>query len=209
MTSRRIRALGVVCAAIGLTLGMTRQVEAAPITIDGGIRFGGAISANTNFGTANAIDIVGNVASILCFSGWAPCTGDYASLNGVSPGVATYNDFAFNPLPAGGIAPLWTFTIGAMTYSFDLTRVTSFTRTPDGLGGYRGISIFGSGVARITGFTDTVADWSFSADRSRNTFAFSSTTDAGGVAVPEPGSMWLFGSGLVGLVAARRRLTRK
>ncbi|HVF34348.1 MAG TPA: hypothetical protein VND91_03385 [Candidatus Saccharimonadia bacterium] len=172
--SLRTPTLPAACATAFLALGAL-PAEAQQ-RIDGGIGFAGAINPATDLATTNSIDIIDNVADSLCFAllSGEGCTGVYAVLNDNNV-RANYNDFTFNPLPAGGVVPLWTFTRGGVTYSFDLTAITAFTRAPDGLGGIGGIALFGTGTARITGFQPTPATWSFSVDRATQTYRFSSS----------------------------------
>ena len=65
------------------------------------------------------------------------------------------------------------------------------------------LSLSGSGILSGTGFDATNATWVFSAT-SLNNYNMG-VTAAGIAAVPVPAAIWLFGSGLIGLIGVARR----
>ena len=65
------------------------------------------------------------------------------------------------------------------------------------------LNLSGTGVLSGNGFDATEATWTFSAE---STTSYSMTATAAGIpAVPVPAAIWLFGSGLIGLIGVARR----
>ncbi|MEO7675607.1 MAG: VPDSG-CTERM sorting domain-containing protein, partial [Verrucomicrobiota bacterium] len=129
-------------------------------------------------------------------------SGDYTGTSGAS---VTVNPFIWNPPGASTpITPLWTFTTGGKTYSFDLSVLHVDFAAPTGL------FLSGIGTAHLTGIgvekMDTTGSWNFSAQTmGSSTFTFSSTTEVP-ISVPDGGStMILLGSGLGGIFFLRSR----
>ena len=196
------RLLGAVCVSItALFLMSTNNVSAA--FINGDIAFGTAIGAfwtpadnllNTGTATtANADGIVFNDgidASPIDEGVVTSAFGDYAGTLGT---FVDFNDFVFDPLATG--TQLWTFTSGG-THSFSMSTINIISQTANS------ISLEGAGIASIDGFDDTGGDFSLTLNQNGQAFSFSSSA---AVVVPVPAAVWLFGSGLLGLVVTARR----
>lgn len=191
-------------AGLALALsGFTLSVQAIPTPITGAISFSGTSSMDgTSFVTATQFTSFENV-----FVG-APSalSGDYVGTAGAD---VTMTPFTWAPTTASTpINPLWSFAIGGLTYSFDLSVLhEDFASTT-------GILLSGLGTAHITGTgvdkMDTSGNWSFSAQSlDLATFTFSSTTAAAPQhGVPDGGTtVVMLGSALLGLQLIRRKQT--
>jgi hypothetical protein len=165
-----------------------QQTQAVPIT--GAIEFFGSSTASGPSGPPDTIHFVDPWHSLAA-------TGSYAVvLTGTN---TTFNDFTFigDGVAAtliGTDSPLWTFTIGATAYSFDLLALT------DGHVDAGSMTFTGSGIAHITGFDDTPVSFALEGAGTGFNFTLSSSATA---AVPEGSTtvvMLALGLVLVGMV---------
>ncbi len=171
----------------------SHQASALP-SIQGGISLGGAYTTDT--GDINTATKFTSFSNVFVTS----VSGSYSGVGtGGSSPVVTQNPFQFKPiLVPSPVSPLWTFTTGGNTYSFDLLALTSVSQPGDNT-----LTLKGTGTLHITGFADTVGTWIFTANQASSTFSFSSSNGA----VPEGGSaIALLGLGLVAVEVLRRKL---
>jgi hypothetical protein len=154
--------------------------------ISGTIQFsGGAQLDNANLGLATRFVSIfgptgpGSNPGVIA----ATETGSYVGIANGTP--ATFTPFTFNPA-VGSVLPLWTLTVGTITYSFDATSVQVAYQDSFFL------DIAGQGIAHITGMSDTYGTWSITdtgGDGALPVFTFGAATQVGGAIVPEP-STW-------------------
>ncbi len=163
---------------------------AAATPTDDAISFaGGATPNNFDYSVATSFLSFNTVTATS-----PPATGIFAP---IAPGTpVTWNGFTFAPFSP--VTPLWTVTVGTTTYSFDATTLDLITRGPLGLF----IDLRGTGIIHVTGSPNTNGGWVLSANSEGLTSSFSAST---GTVVPEPSAIILLGSGLVALVAFRRK----
>ena len=188
-----MKTLLLAVAGFGLAI---QSLQAAPY-ISGEIGFTGGATLNGSIASATAFNSIfgpiGPGSDIPVVGGTA--NGSYA---GVPAGTSvSFTPFAFNVQPGSPIQ-LWTFALGPTTYSFEITSVFVSLQQPGFL------NIYGSGVAKITGYEDTPGTWSIT-DTGLNgpVFTFGNVT-----VVPEPAtSAMVLGFGALLLVARNR--TRK
>ncbi len=99
--------------------------------------------------------------------------GSYASVPSGTP--VTFTPFS-RAERRRRMTPLWTFTWGGLTYSFDATSIVVVKQTNAFL------DLEGVGIANITGFTSTPGTWSITdtAVGGESVFVFGEATEAGG-----------------------------
>ena len=198
---KRLAILGIFATAI---LAAAPRAEAIPIT--GGISFFGIVDPTGGVGNLWSAGTTGmNFGPALT----TIPTGTYAFL-GVTPGTsATFTNFSFgsqaSPLLPAPVTPLWSFVSGGNTFTFDMLSVQAAQFVPS----IKTFGLVGTGILNISGgvYNATPGTFAFTSQFSGNNpgplFSFSADNTAN--AVPEPGSMMLLGSGLIGLATAARR----
>ena len=180
-----------------LIFGMAANAAAIPIT--GSIAFSGngATDFNEDFRLAKNFSNFSDITTTNAFGDYssvpAPSSLNPLNLNFVA---ITFNGFTFNPITVP-VVPLWSFVYSGLTYSFDATSMTI-----DYIAAHT-IVISGNGTARITGYEATNGEWNVTANHLGSSFSFSSSA----AALPEPLTLILLGSGLLGLAGLRKKLS--
>ena len=195
---KRLAILGIFATAI---LAAAPRAEAIPIT--GGIVFGGVASPQGSGNTWSAAT-TGITFGPAAVGGVA--TGSYASVPTfplLTP--VSFTSFSFSPT-FSAVVPLWSFVTGGSTYAFAMTGITSTAFNTS----TTAFSLLGSGTLTISNsiYNATPGIFSFSSSNANfpgPIFSFQAVQGAVPAAIPEPGSMMLLGSGLIGLAAAARR----
>jgi hypothetical protein len=188
-------------AAVAALVGISATVQAIPIS--GQISFSGlAVLDSTSLSTATKFLSYSNSAGTTSFPQVGIHTGSYSSVPGGT--AATFTPFTFSPVTASTPFTLWSFTIGSLTYSFQVKSLTVMTQNSTFL------NVIGTGLAFITGagspydVAGTSGIFSLTDTGSGGpTFTFGASTT-----VPDGGTtVMLLGAGLASLALLRKKLT--
>ncbi len=181
---------------VAVLFAFTATVSAVPITgtvtIQGGTTL---VPQGSALGSVSGVGL-DNLGSILTGSG---------SFAGTA-GAANVSFTGFNiQNGAVSISPLWSFTIGAVAYSFDLAQMTVTTKSDASL------VISGTGFLHITGFDTTPGTWSYqinstTPDGKQNGVGGIFSYQSSNTAIPDGGmTVVLLGAALSGLYVFRRK----
>ncbi|HOC57334.1 MAG TPA: VPDSG-CTERM sorting domain-containing protein [Verrucomicrobiota bacterium] len=189
MKSNITKYLAVAAAVFGLA------ISAHAVKITGEINMAGSATLDSTWlGSATGVTGFGPVVV-----GVGP-TGDFVGTTGAS---VSWSAFSWTP-PSTPVIPLWTFTSGPLTYSFDLLSLSIQQQNNSFL------NLVGTGTLKLTGFEDTTGNWSFTipnaggAQHANFEFTFANSQNA---VVPDGGmTAMLLGAALSGLALLRRKL---
>jgi hypothetical protein len=176
---------------------LCQQTNAVPIS--GSIQFSGSANASGPSG--------GNPVTIHFLDPWQTVAGTGSYLTVPPMTLTTFNDFTFTGDGTGAMLlgpdrPIWTFTIGTTTYSFDLLALTN------GHVQAGSMNFNGTGIAHITGLTDTPASFALEGAGTNFNFVLSSSTTS--VPTPDGGAtVVMLAVGLVLVELVRRTIENR
>ena len=130
-------------------------------------------------------------------------SGDFAPFNVPANSTGTIRDFTFTGAGSANYpsVPVANFELGALGFIMDLLTVNVIFQDDSNL------ILRGTGLFHLTGFENTVGTFNFAISNTQQTFSFAASEAV--TAVPEPGTMVLLGTGLIGAAALARRRKNK
>lgn len=165
-----------------LGLGWTAVANATPIS--GQLSLTGR---DTFTSTAIAFTNPGDVGAGTASGTFTP------AFSGGCVGCATFTSFTFSPF--AGPVQVWSASTSGVNASFTLTHV--MMAEVNGAGAGRLLNITGQGTLTETGYTDTIGFFALSSQGPAGPTRVTFSTTA--IAAPEPGSLALLGTGLLGM----------
>ena len=185
----------IIKICVSIAIGLMTSLGALAVDVHGDINLSGTATLN-GAGATDATVITFNSAQ----TEEDGSTFDYAGIADSTPVTMAELDFdAVGYVGDLSIPDLWSFTIGSVTYSFDLTKIT-YNSNDSGR-----LNINGYGIAKITDKTDTAGTFVFTQMGGGPTeISFSSSTN-----VPDSGTTVAFlGLSMLGLAGVARRLRK-
>jgi hypothetical protein len=196
-----IKGMSVLCL-VSLGFFQSARAQLGP-PFSGTISFDGVATLNAPIGSAT------HFTSIFGISGpatkpqviYAP-TGDYTTVPVSTP--VTFNLFTFGPQISSASTDftLWSFSMGATNYSFEVTSETNLSES------CMFLNIAGTGTAYVDGFSYSNATWEITETGNGPNLTFGASTTIPAIPqtpVPEPPAFALLSALLPGYLIFRRR----